>query len=152
MKLGFEFKTGEPVDWNHSEKGRKWRARWQREYRKLHPEKQRDYYIRQAAEPGYKVRASERGRTYRQRLRLDALIHYSGDPPRCCCCDERTLDFLTIDHINGGGRALHKQLGGWRFFVWLKKNNFSPGFQVLCMNCNFAKGVRGKCPHQHEAA
>jgi len=33
-------------------------------------------------------------------------------------------------------------------YSWLKKNNFPKGFQVLCMNCNFAKGKLGKCPHQ----
>ena len=31
---------------------------------------------------------------------------------------------------------------------WLVTNNFPKGFQILCSNCNFAKGVLGKCPHQ----
>ena len=31
---------------------------------------------------------------------------------------------------------------------WLEKNNFPSGFQILCWNCNFAKGSLGKCPHE----
>ena len=34
---------------------------------------------------------------------------------------------------------------------WLITNNFPNGFQILCWNCNFAKGspaVSFKCPHQ----
>ena len=35
-------------------------------------------------------------------------------------------------------------------YDWLKKNNFPPGFQVLCGSCNFAKGKYGSCPHTWE--
>lgn len=31
---------------------------------------------------------------------------------------------------------------------WLRRNNYPNGFQVLCHNCNMAKGFYGKCPHQ----
>jgi hypothetical protein len=30
----------------------------------------------------------------------------------------------------------------------LRKNNFPPGYQVLCMNCNFGKRYSMICPHQ----
>jgi len=32
-------------------------------------------------------------------------------------------------------------------YVWLKRNYFPTGFQLLCHNCNLAKGFYGKCPH-----
>ena len=35
-----------------------------------------------------------------------------------------------------------------RLSVWMIKNNFPKGFQVLCHNCNLAKGFYGKCPHE----
>lgn len=41
---------------------------------------------------------------------------------------------------------------GWVITLWLKKNNYPPGFRVLCMNCNFSLGMRGYCPHQKEKA
>lgn len=34
------------------------------------------------------------------------------------------------------------------FREWQRKNNYPKGFQVLCHNCNLAKGFYGKCPHQ----
>ena len=29
---------------------------------------------------------------------------------------------------------------------WIIQNNFPKGFQILCQNCNFAKGHYEKCP------
>lgn len=34
---------------------------------------------------------------------------------------------------------------------WIIRNDFPDGFQVLCHNCNFAKGKKGNnnmCPHE----
>src|SRR3990167_4100247 len=45
----------------------------------------------------------------RMRLRMQVMRHYGGDPPMCACCGETELDFLTIDHINGGGRK-HREV------------------------------------------
>jgi len=86
-------------------------------------------------------------------LKIDVLTHYSGGIPKCKCCGERGIPFLTIDHINGDG-AKHrreidpeKKMGGNGFYYWLKKNNYPPGFQILCANCNFAKRNFDSCPH-----
>jgi hypothetical protein len=76
-------------------------------------------------------------REYRARDRLLALQAYSpAGKPSCACpgCQEHHIEFLTIDHINGG--VLYR---------WLKKNGYPPGFRVLCYNCNNARGA-GECP------
>ncbi len=39
--------------------------------------------------------------------------------------------------------------GGSVLYSWLKKQGYPPGFQVLCHNCNLAKGYYGACPHQN---
>lgn len=91
------------------------------------------------------------GKRLRQELRLEALTHYSGGIPRCACCGESTLEFLCIDHINGGGNKHRKELGNAKsknFARWLKHNNYPAGFQTLCHNCNMAKGFYGACPHK----
>jgi hypothetical protein len=84
------------------------------------------------------------------------LKHYGGDPPRCQCCGESNMVFLTIDHIislkeswsqttNGSwsrkdtGNNLHRRL---------IKEGFPSGYQVLCFNCNQAKGINDFCPHK----
>lgn len=81
--------------------------------------------------------------------RKQILRHYSWGHPLCSCCGEANLALLSIDHINGGGSRHFKQVGwGTRFYKWVFKNNFPDGFQVLCFNCNLAKGFYGYCPHR----
>ena len=93
-------------------------------------------------------------RKYRK-LRAQVLEAYGG---KCQCpsCDVTTPEFLQIDHVNDDGGEHRRQLFGsnkrgcsHRFYTWLRKNGFpKEGFQLLCANCNFAKGHYGKCPHQ----
>jgi hypothetical protein len=82
-------------------------------------------------------------------LKTEVLMHYSKGRMRCACdkCPETLKDFLTIDHINGGGEQHKREIGTWNIFRWCKENNFPEGFQVLCMNCNWAKRYSGICPH-----
>jgi hypothetical protein len=79
------------------------------------------------------------------------LRHYSGNHPCCACCEEREPLFLAVDHINGGGNQERKLLGvqgGYQFYRWLVENDFPPGYQILCNNCNGAKGSGFLCPHE----
>lgn len=96
-------------------------------------------------------RENKRERANRQALRREVLSHYSGGQPRCTCCGEATLVFLTIDHIvpvkrnsknNASGTA------GEALCRRLKRDGYPDGFQVLCYNCNCAKKVNSVCPHQ----
>lgn len=90
--------------------------------------------------------------------RTNALLAYSGGTPQCNCCGEFRLEFLTLDHINGGGNQHRLEVtgskkGGHKFFVWLRNNNYPPGFQVLCYNCNMGRAANGgKCPYANEHA
>jgi len=72
---------------------------------------------------------------------------------KCACCGEWRLEFLTLDHIDGGGNQ-HRKSGmtGRKFYLWLKREGFPPGYRVLCMNCNCSIGFYGYCPHQKEKA
>jgi hypothetical protein len=86
-----------------------------------------------------------------QKARLELLNHYGGTPPRCACCGEGILAFLTVDHINQDGAKHRKQLrtsSTTTLYQWAKKNGFPKGFQVLCWNCNWGRHVNGgTCPH-----
>jgi len=87
-----------------------------------------------------------------KKRRIIVLEYYSGKLPKCACCGESTYEFLSIDHINGGGNKHRKEMGmkngkGGNIYHWLIKNNFPEGYQVLCHNCNMAKGFYGICPH-----
>ncbi|MEK6878606.1 MAG: hypothetical protein AABY22_03310 [Nanoarchaeota archaeon] len=85
---------------------------------------------------------------YKERKR-QIFEYYGGIPPICKCCNEILYEFLTLDHINGGGRKERNQFKNsyTKFMLWIIKNNFPKGYQILCFNCNQAKGIYGKCPH-----
>lgn len=87
---------------------------------------------------------------YHSRRRLKILTHYSNGIPKCACCGEREIKFLSIDHIDGGGLKQGREMGFGRGGLsnWIIKNNFPKGFQILCHNCNFSKGHYGQCPHK----
>lgn len=84
------------------------------------------------------------------KLKRRVIEHYAGSPPKCWCCLESVYDFLTIDHINGGGIHEHRKLPGVAFFFSLIKRNFPEGYRILCWNCNGSRGHFGYCPHEVE--
>jgi hypothetical protein len=139
-------------DWLKTVKGQKYKKRhrkYAKEWRKKFPNKfhttQKKCYAK---------------------VRLEALVHYSQDPPSCKCCGETKLYFLTFDHINGDGSKHRKKIGmaqgvgkqkykikvgGNGLAYWLKKKNWPAGFQVLCYNCNCAKRTFKCCPCQEKS-
>ena len=124
-------------------------------------------YARVYADPLYKARHRERllakskeyyqrnraqhnqyGRNARLRIRLEMLQAYGG---KCACCGETELVFLTLDHVEGGGRKHQRELGGSSDDTarYLKSLGWPrDGYQILCFNCNYAKYRLGVCPHQ----
>lgn len=98
------------------------------------------------SQPGNYEKAAEHRRQQRERV----LAYYGG---KCACCGETRHEFLAIDHIDGGG-AKHRrsERGASCATSWLIKHNFPTGFQVLCHNCNMAKGFYGVCPHTQRPA
>ena len=89
--------------------------------------------------------------------KMTVLSYYSkdisnSDIPCCACCGENlSHKFLTLDHIEGRKAMNHKTgFGGDKLYRWCIKNKFPIGLQVLCWNCNSAKGLFGKCPHQKQ--
>lgn len=84
-------------------------------------------------------------------FKMKVLNHYSNGKMECECCKEKILDFLTIDHLNGDGNSHRKKVGSGHLYKWLIDNNFPEGYGVLCMNCNFGRGLKynkGVCPHK----
>jgi len=83
-------------------------------------------------------------------LRYEVLSHYSEQTPFCRCCGESEIKFLSIDHIHGGGSEHREEIRGASMYRWLKRHGYPEGYQVLCHNCNQAKGFYGICPHQEK--
>lgn len=105
-------------------------------------ERVRGYYIT------YNSKHPEKRRDWRREQKQIVLDHYGA---RCVCCGESNKDFLSIDHMNNDGAAHRREIGSGAILRWLILNNFPPGFQILCYNCNMAKQFcGGVCPHQVE--
>lgn len=92
------------------------------------------------------VSCREVKRKSKAKIKTQVIKYYGG---KCACCGEKQQEFLTIDHIDGGGTAHRRKMGtgGSRFYNWLHKQNYPSGYRVLCFNCNAAEGLFGYCPH-----
>lgn len=103
-----------------------------------------DYYCKKCL-----TAARRPSRIKENRKRKQLVIDAYGE--KCICCGEKQFEFLSIDHVNGGGKIHRKKIGGSgnRIYQWLKQHDFpKKGYQLLCMNCNTAKGHYGYCPHE----
>lgn len=91
--------------------------------------------------------AAEKAR--RWNLRLAIVAAYGG---KCVCCGENRPEFMTVDHINGGGSKHRKQLGSsLNFFRFLAREGYpKDAYRLLCYNCNLSRGALGYCPHDKE--
>ena len=89
----------------------------------------------------YKVGVSSRKRLWE--LILDAYGRV------CVCCGETCVEFLTLDHINGGGKEHLREVGnGYQVLVSVVSENFPKDkYQILCWNCNAVKRYGAVCPH-----
>lgn len=103
----------------------------------------------------YKINSEKSKRytkEYNLKLKQEVINYYGG---KCTCCNETRLDFLALDHINGGGTKQKKQLRSehkaQNMYAWAKNNNYPKIFQIMCHNCNMSKHInKGKCIHQIE--
>ena len=147
--------------YNASEKGKvsslKYRNKTENKIRKKElsqrPERkaqQRQWYLEYNTEE-----RRENTSKKRQMTRLKILKKYSknlsnSNIPCCRCCEETMMEFLAVDHIDGRKNLPEKEknLRSVGLLNFLIKNNFPEGYQILCHNCNMAKGFYGKCPHE----
>lgn len=135
--------------------------------REEHRRRNRDWYKRHSSDPqfmehyrqyqrewkrrSYKYEAIrtarlKNDRERRRAIREEVIAAYGG---ACACCGEWHLQFLTIDHIHGGGKQHRKQVGSQGVYVDLKRQGFpKDNYRVLCMNCNWSIRHGGRCIHR----
>lgn len=120
-----------------------------REWRKAHPDKMREYVTDFRARDAQHVR--DLANAGRQRLRAKVFDHYGW---LCACCG--TDQDPSIDHVHGGGNQHRLDQFGMRencvaVWRWLVKNDFPAGFQTLCIPCNTSKASGDYCRLDHVA-
>lgn len=121
-----------------------------------------DFFKRSGDPDGYgsscKRCHTENTKLSRRKLRADLIAGYGGV---CACCGESRPEFLQLDHIHNDGAEERRSLmkpgskSNLPAFMGLYRKLRRLGYprnrhQLLCANCNFAKGIYGICPHQKE--
>ena len=130
---------------------RAYKRAWQAKNREKKNERARDYREMQSRNAEWKLKQCENTKASNARRKKACFAHYGN---KCACCGESRIEFLSIDHINGGGtkfRQQNKGMAGVRMYGWLIKNDYPDGYRLLCHNCNQSMGYHGYCPHQRES-
>jgi len=84
----------------------------------------------------------------RRNIKRECFEKYSDGDVKCSVCGIDDFDVLTLDHINGGGRKMARLIGlgngvgGYRLYLYLKRNNYPDGFRILCFNCQHKEAIR----------
>jgi hypothetical protein len=124
-------------------------------YREKHLDYKKRYYLKHKQEirdyqrnNREKLLIGQRKRQHNHKIKV--ISHYSNGTMECANPfgehkePYKTMDALSIDHINGGGtkHRLNRMYGHSGSYYWYIKNNYPEGFQVLCMNCQFIKRIK----------
>jgi hypothetical protein len=120
-----------------------------KDYRRLwystHPH--RLEWRRSMDKPDVRRRIEKRRRLRHWNLRLEMIAAYGG---KCSCCGINDPQFLTLEHLKGGGREHRRRLHkSGNIYLELKNLGWpKEDYTCLCFNCNSAKGHFGVCPHE----
>src|SRR5439155_20513075 len=115
------------------------RRAYQREWARTHAEQRRAYQQIHKNTPHFKAWAKAYQAAYQpgylRRTKTEVFQHYSNGTMECACCKENTFEFLSLDHIEGGGTQDRKtKPTGISYWKWYIRNNFPSGYQVFCHN------------------
>jgi hypothetical protein len=87
-----------------------------------------------------------RGKRERAKQKLGLLEAFGW---KCNCCGEDNPLFLTLQHKDRKGETFYG-LKTHQLYSRAKADGWdSSKYEVLCMNCNFAHGIYGECPHRN---
>lgn len=141
-----KFKSKEWIR-NNKERCKARRKKYYEKERERYRENARKYYHANREERLKYNKEYQRHTQRNAKIKYDVMSHYGH---KCICCGESEIKFLTIDHINNDGSKFKgtSYRKGTGLYLWIIKNGYPSTFQILCWNCNCAKGLYGSCPHK----
>jgi hypothetical protein len=158
IKSQKEYNTRRWKKWiqNNKERHKLSKERWRIEHRvylnawhKKWREKNKDR-LREIEKRRYKKHRVKRCEAARNRARDRRSLIIKTYGNQCVCCGEKRMEFLSIDHVNGGGRKERKNRGIHSFYKSIIDRNFPSEYRILCHNCNQSLGIDGNCQLQNE--
>jgi hypothetical protein len=129
----------------NKERAKKNSANYYAAHKVYYLKKFKEHRIKLRKNPLIKQKYKRSTKKWKLALKIRVLQHYSNGLLTCAYCGYSDLRALSIDHVASNGAEHRKQLKnnkrgeGKCLYVWLEKNHFPPGYQVLCMNCQFIK-------------
>lgn len=73
-------------------------------------------------------------------LKIKVLTYYGNGKLACVRCGFNDVRALSLDHINGDGKA-HRASVKMPMYAWVERNNYPSMFQTLCYNCQHIKYI-----------
>lgn len=106
---------------------------------------------RQANPDRVREQSRKNNRDRYTRLKLKFIAAYGGS---CTCCGESDPHFLTVEHKTPEAKRRHvhpggRPLSGLNLLRRLEVEEYPEDVTCLCMNCNYARGHYGFCPHSN---
>lgn len=140
MKKYMNSEKGKETRRKYEERNKEKTKEYQRVYRENNRERVSGYGKK--SYPKHKEGKREYQRRLTAKYKTTFLEMYGN---ACSCCGESMYDFLTIEHRQGQEKASRRTgLVAYRDAV----KEYRPDlYEVLCWNCNCAKGKLGYCPH-----
>lgn len=124
--------------YSYHSRGKYYRVAWCKQCQATY---QREYRPEWYAANREKANASSR--ESQRKARNKVIEAYGG---KCTCCGEPRNHFLSLEHVNGGGRKHRQSLGNKQlWFYILKEGCPKDKYTILCFNCNLARGFYGYC-------
>jgi hypothetical protein len=141
------------INWRKTEEYKQWRKEYisSEEYKQKRKEydnsEHRIAWKKQyQSTKDYKSKTNLRNKNRRERLWNLVLEIYGS---KCVCCGESNKNFLTLDHINGGGSK--ERTGSTTTLQKAVEEKDKTKYQILCYNCNTGRHWNGGiCPHVEE--
>jgi hypothetical protein len=137
--------------WNDPVWAEKERKRCREDYHR-HSVQRRLYTkeLRKKYKTVWNERERKKAKIYRLKNR-ERLFETYGDS--CGCCGEKNKKFLTLDHVNGGGKNEISEKGHTRMIREATRNPDFSKYQILCYNCNMGRAKNhGICPHKESTS
>jgi hypothetical protein len=98
------------------------------------------------ANPKSQAKHKETRKRWRLELKYKVIASLGG---KCECCQNNTLPFLQVDHVNKDGKKHRTEIGrSTRLLRDMLKYPNRYKLRILCANCHFAITNLGTCPHK----
>src|SRR5260221_6067810 len=80
----------------------------------------------------------------------DELVAAYGGRCSCPRCPETNPAFLTLEHLNGAGKAHRAKVGSHAYTDLRRRGWPKDGYTLLCWNCNAMTRFGRTCPHMED--